>query len=225
MYPLALLAACSRKASSTIHRGKAGGEKIVRLPDVTLEVLNMYEVYLDCWDFRQIHAPDRCTRESNLKDKHAEYMLFIDLYKLGCGKLDDVKLRNYAALEMSKTLESCEVLPEPTAFAVVWSIEPHGDFLRKLLVDFVVAIVDREDLGKRLGQYPIAFVHELALAALRKSATTVWQPRSSQYFEPEKSEDDTLANIIRTVIGWFLRSLTEERSRDLTMDFMLEGWD
>lgn len=78
-------------------------------------------------------------------------MLFIDLYKLGCGKLDDVKLRNYAALEMSKTLESCDVLPEPTVFAVVWSIEPHGDFLRKLLVDFVVAGVDREDLGKRLG--------------------------------------------------------------------------
>jgi len=97
MFPLALLAARSEEGVFYDSWRKGGGEKIVRLPDVTLEVLNMYEVYLGWWDFRQIHAPDLCTRESNLKDKHAEYMLFIDLYKLGCGKLDDVKLRNYAA--------------------------------------------------------------------------------------------------------------------------------
>jgi hypothetical protein len=133
----------------------------------------------------------RCTRESELEAKHTEHMLFVDLYKLGCSTLEDTRLRNFAVLELSKTLETCDVLPSQKAFAAVWSITPHGNCLRKLLVDFVVAKANREDLDKMIDQYSSAFVQELALAALRKGSITELLPGGSQYFEPVEPEDDT----------------------------------
>ena len=133
----------------------------------------------------------RCTKESEVGAKHAEQTLFIELYQLGCSTLEDVKLRNVAALEMSKTLETCGVLPDKDTFAAVWSIAPRGYCLRRLLVEYVIAKADRDQLGKMIDQLPSMFLQELTQVALRKDSTTQWQPGGSQYLEPEEPEDDT----------------------------------
>jgi hypothetical protein len=190
-----VLAARSKEATiyrSWMHRGKV--DKVIRLPDVRVEVFKTYMDWLGKTHRNSrggLYMFRRCTRESELEAKHTEHMLFIDLYKLDCSTLEDTRLRNFAVLELSKTLETCDVLPSQKAFAAVWSITPHGNCLRKLLVEFVVAKANREDLDKMIDQYPSAFVQELALAALRKGSITELLPGGSQYFEPVEPEDDT----------------------------------
>lgn len=188
-YPLALLAARSKEA--LIHKSwrlRGLANKTVRLPGVRVEVFEAYLHWTGCGDFRMLK---RCTQESELEAKHAEQTLFIELYQLGCSTLEDVKLRKVAALGMSKTLETCGVLPEKDAFAAVWSIAPHGHCLRRLLVEYVVAKADRDELSKMIDQLPSIFLQELTQVALRKGSTTQWQPGGSQYLEPEEPEDET----------------------------------
>ena len=162
-YPLALLAARSKEA--LIHKSwrlRGLANKTVRLPGVKIEVFEAYLHWTSCGDFCMLK---RCTKESEVGAKHAEQTLFIELYQLGCSTLEDVKLRNVAALEMSKTLETCGVLPDKDTFAAVWSIAPHGYCLRRLLVEYVIAKADRDQLGKMIDQLPSMFLQELTQVA------------------------------------------------------------
>lgn len=88
-------AACSR-------RWKEGQEKLVRLPEVKIEVFQEY------WEW--VYSAERCTEESELDAKNAEYLLLIDLYLLA-DLLDDTRLRNFSTEEISKSLETCNLLP------------------------------------------------------------------------------------------------------------------
>jgi hypothetical protein len=137
----------------------------------------------------------RCSPENEIKARLAELVLLVNLYKLGCSlELNDVQLRNMATLELSKSLQACNILPNQKLLAVVWSITPRGDGLRKLLLDFTVARGGREDIGEWLARYPSAFVHDLALAALDKAPMSAWQSaatNSARYLELEEAEANT----------------------------------
>jgi hypothetical protein len=188
-YPLALLAARSKEA--LIHKSwrlRGLANKAVRLPGVRVEVFEAYFHWTGCGDFRMLKC---CTQESELEAIHAERRLFIELYQLGCSTLEDVKLRNVAALEISNAPETGGVLPDKNTFAAVRSNAPHGYCLRRLLIEYVVAKADREELGKMIDQLPSIFLQELTQVALRKASTTQWQPGGSQYLEPEEPEDET----------------------------------
>ena len=160
----------------------------ITLPEVDVELFRVYWewVYSGTLSFR------RCTPASDAKAKHAEYLLLVNLYKLGCSpQLYDVQLRNVAILELSKSLNACNTIPDQSLFAVVWSIAPRGEGLRTLLLDFMVAKGNRVTIGERLTQYSSAFIHELALAALNKTPIVVWQSATAngpRYLEPEEPE-------------------------------------
>jgi hypothetical protein len=162
----------------------------VNLPDYDVEVFQEYWewVYSGNIYFR------RCDEESDSKDKHAEHMQLVNLYKLGCSpQLDDVQLRDVATLEFSKSLEACYIVPTQNLVAVVWSITPGGDGLRRLIVDFLVARAIRDEFCQlvRLGSYPTAFVHELTCAALCKAPLEDWklaQGDGSRYRESEEAK-------------------------------------
>ena len=139
------------------------------------------------WVYSGTLSFTRCNAESESNSKQAELTLLVELYKLGC-RLDDVQLRNVVTLEMSKSLQVLNIIPDDTFFAVVWLIKPHGDGLRNLLVDFMVARANRVHIGNTLSQYPSTFVQQLAIAALSKSQTGAWQPATAngpRYLEPE----------------------------------------
>jgi hypothetical protein len=165
----------------------------ITLPDVDVELFREYWE----WVYSGTLSFSRCTSESKSNAKFAEFMLLVNLYKLGCSeKLEDVGLRNLATLELARSLEGCNIIPDQNLFAVVWSIKPYGDGLRNLLLDFMVAMGDRDAIGASglLARYPSTFVRDLALAALNKAPVVDWQPamiNSPRYLEQEEPEVNT----------------------------------
>jgi hypothetical protein len=161
-----------------------------RLPDTNVGVFQEYWK----WVYSGTLSFSRCTAESKVEAKIAEHTLLVKLYELGCSvKLEDVQLRNAVTLEMAKSLQACNMLPTLNLIAVVWSVKSHGDGLRNLFVDFMIARGICAHIGENLSQYPSTFAQELDLAALKKSPlvgqlATANNPR---YLEPEEPEVKT----------------------------------
>jgi hypothetical protein len=60
----------------------------------------------------------RCTSENQNRAIHAEHLLLVNLYKLGCTQqLENAQLRSVATLELSKSLEACNIIPDQNLFA------------------------------------------------------------------------------------------------------------
>jgi hypothetical protein len=92
------------------------------LPEVDVEVFREYWE----WIYPGTITFGRCTSTSEDNAKFAEQMLLVNLYKLGCSlELEDVGLRNVASLELAKSLNACNIMPDQNLFAVVWSIAPR----------------------------------------------------------------------------------------------------
>ena len=172
-------AACSK-------RWIEGQEKLVRLPEVDIEVFQEYWE----WVYSGTIPAGRCTVDSNMTAKNAEHLLLINLYLLA-DLLDDIKLRNWSTEEMSKSLETCNMVPLSDALEAVWSGTQKGSRFRRQFVDFAVARVDRDSMAGVIEQFPSEFVREFAIAAMRKAPLQLWQEvrgDGSQYLEPEESK-------------------------------------
>jgi len=187
-----LVKVCSKSTTIAAYcSGKhwsQGTEKYFTLPNFSVEVFQEYWE----WIYSGTISFTRCTQESEPKNKYAELMMLVDLYRAG-SRLGDVQLRNVATLEMSKSLEVCNIVPDPNLFIAVWSITPpHGGCLSKLFVDFTVERAHREELDHILVQYPSKFVQDIALAALQKAPIVDWEltpADKSQYLEPEPKDN------------------------------------
>jgi hypothetical protein len=175
-------AACSQ-------RWIEGQVKLVRLPEANVEV---FEAYCK-WVYSGMIEATPSTREDEKQNKRYKRDMFIDLYLLG-DVLDDIQLRRVATCAVFKILEVGGKLPNPDIIAVIWSSTPPGSLFRKQLVDYTVARIRLDTFIHLMPQYPLEFVQEVAVAALRKSPSVKMVDAmgdGSQYLEPEEPEDNT----------------------------------
>jgi len=174
-----------------LYQSKPNLSLQIAFPEISVE---LFQVYWE-WVYSGTLSFSRCTAASEAKAKYAEHHLLVNLYELGCWQeLEDVQLRNVATLELLKSLNACNTVPDRNLFAVVWLIAPRGDGLRTLLLDFMIAKGNRITIGERLTQYPPAFVYALALAALNTTPIVVWQSQTANglvYLESEEPEVST----------------------------------
>jgi hypothetical protein len=89
----------------------------------------------------------------------------IDLYILG-DVLDDIHLRN-AAIELLFTLDYPQGLPSVCVVKKMWMQTPATCFLRKLYVQKFVLQLEVEEFEERIDRFPMEFVQNIAVAALR----------------------------------------------------------
>lgn len=185
-----LVKVCSKSTTIAAYcSGKhwsQGTEKYFTLPNFSVEVFQEYWE----WIYSGTISFTRCTQESEPKNKYAELMMLVDIYRAG-SRLGDVQLRNVATLEMSKSLQVCDIIPDRGLSADVWAMEPLGTCMRKLFLNFMVGRVRREMLGQTLSQYPSKFIQDIALAALQKAPVVDWELALAdklQYLEPEPKD-------------------------------------
>lgn len=89
----------------------------------------------------------------------------IDLYILA-DVLDDIHLRN-AAIELLFTLDNSKGLPSFCVVEKMWMQTPATSFLRKLYVQKFAIHVEAEYFEEMKDQFPMEFVQNIAVAALR----------------------------------------------------------
>jgi hypothetical protein len=89
----------------------------------------------------------------------------IDLYILA-DVLDDIHLRN-AAIELLYTLDNSKGLPSFCVVEKMWMQTPATSFLRKLYVQKFVLQLEAEHFEELKDQFPMEFVQNIAVAALR----------------------------------------------------------
>lgn len=156
-----------------------GKEKLVRLPEVEVDVFQAYLV----WVYTGKVAV-------NKEDPRRQLRAIVDLYLLG-DVLDDLLLRNAAVRTLVINIPIWNVIPSINLVNHVWASTPTNSPLRRVIVDVVVKRVGRASMRHCVTlDHPPEFLHSIAVASLNQLATVSAENLISGlygYLEPEPS--------------------------------------
>jgi hypothetical protein len=162
-----------------------GREKIVRLPEVKVEIFQAYIVWVYSGKVSVNGSPG-----SSAADKaSAELNETTELYLLG-DVLDDLQLRNAAMRAWVLKTKIWNIQPATSVINQVWDSTLPGSLFRKMIVDHTIMRFDRGGFEQLSEHYPKDLLHSIAVALMKKIPTVnadTFVAGVNGYLEPEIS--------------------------------------
>lgn len=160
-----------------------GQDRVVQLPEIEAATFRWYSL----WVYSDKLEGPTFTVESDSTERAAERESIVKLYLLG-DSLDDVGLRNKTNELLFKTMRTQRKLIDPEIINLAWESTLPKCPLRKMLIDVHVSRKSWGDFAEHISEYPVEFLQELAVAALRARKISSWDvlaQRLPQYAEIE----------------------------------------
>jgi hypothetical protein len=169
-----------RAACST--RWLEGQEKVVRLPEVKLE---LFQVYID-WTYTNTLIFGAVVKLTTSNKPSCRGL--VDMYLLG-DVLDDVKLRN-KAMQLLSTHATTNQQPSNKTMRHIWRNTPTNSILRKWTVDITILKLNRKCFAKSAEELPAEFTFQIATRLFQQTKTVPMEELkekllSLEYLEPE----------------------------------------